>query len=392
MNTFLSVAIILLGALVFEALIRRLYLPGVTAYILLGILLGPYLLDIISQQIYDLSSLISLIALGFIAFMLGESLSLEKLRRTGKSVLWISVFETIGACILITVVIYFGLHQPFYVAVLLGGIAPATAPVATLLVVRECKARGTFTDTLLGVVSIDDAWGITIFAVCLAVAKLSYTHGGNMSLLSYKLVYPLFEIMGSLLLGGVVAVALSKASQCVIDGTDILILVVSAILVVIGVSVSFGLSVLLANVALGAVHVNTEHKAPMFFEKLREVDKLIYIMFFVLAGAHCELAALRHLGSLGLAYVICRMVGQVIGAFLGGLIAASDDRIKKYLGLALFPQAGVALGMALVVKDEFPQAADTIFTLIVATTVIFEIIGPVCTKYALSKAGETGQA
>ncbi|MFQ5863433.1 MAG: cation:proton antiporter [Candidatus Brocadiales bacterium] len=388
MNIFLSIAIVLAGALIFASLIKRLKFPEVTAYILLGILLGPHLLNLMSEQIYELSSPISLIALGFIAFMLGENLSLENLRHTGKSILWISIFETIGACVLITAVIYFGLHQPFYVAILLGGIAPATAPAATMLVVREYRAKGSFTNTLLGVVSIDDAWGITIFAMCLSVAKLAAVPDVDADTISHEVFNPLFEILGSLLLGGIVAVTLSRASRYVSDSANLLILALSGIFLVIGISLSLGLSVLLANVALGATLVNIDRKATMFFDIVREVDAPIYVMFFVLAGTHCDILALRQLGGVGFVYMMCRMVGQVIGAFLGGYIAGSDNKIKKYLGLALFPQAGVALGMALVVKNEFPQAADTIFNLIVATTVIFEIIGPMCTRYALSRAGE----
>ncbi|MHC4197051.1 MAG: cation:proton antiporter [Planctomycetota bacterium] len=391
MNVFLSISIVLAGALIFASVIRRLKLPEVTAFLILGIILGPHLLHLLSKEIYEMSSMISLIALGVIAFMLGENLSLEKLKRTGRSILWISVFETVGVCILVTVVICFVLHQPFYVAVLLGAIATATAPAATMLVVREYRCKGTFTDTLLGIVAIDDAWSIIIFTICLSIARLTGVSETNTHQTIHVLINSLFEIAGSLLLGGLVAVATSRSSGFVSDNAHRLVLIICGIFFVIGVSLYLELSVLLSNVALGATLVNIDKKAPAFFETLREVDEPIYIMFFVLAGAHFDILSLGQVGVIGFAYILCRFTGRILAASAGAHMAGSDIRVKKYMGLALLPQAGVALGMALVVGHEIPQAARIVFNVTVATTVFFEILGPLCTRYALSKAGEVGQ-
>ena len=391
MNIFLSVAIILAGALILASLIKKIEFPAVSAYLLLGILLGPHLLNLVSQHIYTLSNPISLTALGIIAFMLGEELSLENLRTSGRSILWISLFETIGVCVLVTSAVYYGLHQPFHVAILLGAIAGATDPAATMLVVKQYRAKGPFTKTLLGIVAIDDAWGIITFAVCLSIAKLSYMPDAFTHLFSYQAVHPIIEIPVSLMLGGGVAVLLSRASQYVESKENRLVLVLSAIFFVVGVCLSLDLSVLLANVALGTTLVNIDRNAGKLFNTLREVGAPIYIMFFVLAGAHFDVEAFLKVGSIGIVYIVFRILGKVLSAPPGGYIAGSESSVKKYLGLALLPQAGVALGMALVVKHEFPEVSDIIFTIAVATTVVFEIIGPICTRYALSKAGEIGK-
>lgn len=388
MNVFLSVATMLAGALLLASLIKKIEFPAVTAYMLLGILIGPHLLNFVDEQIYALSNPISLFALGTIAFMLGEELSVEKLRRVGKSILWISIFETIGVCVLVTAAIYFILGQPFYIAILLGAIASATDPAATMLVVKEYRAKGTFTNTLLGIVAIDDAWGIIIFAVCLSIAELSYMPDAYTHLLSYETVHPILEIPSSIILGGAAAVVLSRASRYVEGSANLLVLVLSAIFFVIGVSAWLDLSVLLSNVALGATLVNIDRRATALFDTLRDICIPIYIMFFVLAGAHFDIGAFMQMGGIGVVYITFRILGKVLSAPPGGYIAGAESNVKKYLGLALLPQAGVALGMALVAKQVFPEAADIFFTVAVATTVVFEIIGPLCTKYALSKAGE----
>ncbi|MEE9487764.1 MAG: cation:proton antiporter [Candidatus Brocadiales bacterium] len=388
MNVFLSIAIMLAGALLFASLIKRLELPEVSAFLLLGIFLGPHSLNLVAEHIYDLSDPISLLALGIIAFMLGEELSLKNLEKTGKTILWISIFETIGVCVVVTAVIHFVLHQPFYLAILLGAIATATDPAATMLVVRQYRAKGTFTNTLLGIVAIDDVWGIITFAVCLSIAELAYMPEAYTSILSPEVIHPLIEIPASLILGAVAAFALSRVSHYFNGGANLLVLVLSCIFVLIGVCLSLDLSVLLANIALGVTLVNIDSDPKKFFDTLREAASPIFIMFFVLAGAHFDVMAFMALGGVGLAYIICRAAGKMLSALPGGYFAGADAKTTKYMGLALLPQAGVALGMALVAKNHFPDVADTIFTIAIATTVVFEILGPVCTRYALSKAGE----
>ena len=384
----LSLGFILIAGLFSAKIIRRLKLPMVTAYLLLGILVGPAFLNMISDGIIIHSGLISNIVLGFIAFNLGQNFSADSMRKMGRSLLWISILAAVGAWFLVTAAFLF-FKQPFYVALLFGAIASATAPAATVMVAREYKAKGSFTDTLLAVVAIDDAWCLVIFAVSLAIAKAVAVAGTAANGVVTEAVMRAFlEIGGAFLLGGAVAWIAGYFSRYARTSTDLLIYTLGFIFLTTGLAVYLGLSVLLANMFLGAVLVNIHRLSFKFFDTLRTVDTPLYLIFFVLAGANLEIGLLAKLGLLGLVYVLFRSIGKIAGGFIGGLIARSPERIRNNIGLALLPQAGVALGVALIAKDTFPQYGGIIFSTTVATTVVFEIFGPLATRFALRNAGE----
>jgi Kef-type K+ transport system membrane component KefB len=256
------------------------------------------------------------------------------------------------------------------------------------MVVREYKAKGSFADTLLGVVAIDDAWCLIIFAFSFAIAKALATHMLSNIFIVKFIFHSLLEIFGAFILGGILAFVLSFLSRFVSTPAELLIYTLGFIFLNTGLALYFNFSVLLANMFLAAVLVNVHKVSFKFFEALRHIDSPLYLLFFVLAGANLELGLLTSLGILGFGYIIFRSLGKISGAYLGGLIAQVPERIRKYMGLALLPQAGVALGVALVVKAEFPQIGSIIFTTIIATTVIYEIIGPMFTKFSLRKSGE----
>jgi len=384
----LSLGFILLAGLTAGKVIRRLKFPVVTAYLLLGILTGPFVFNLISQKILNASGLISFIVLGFVAFSLGQNFSFESFKRIGKSVIWISV---LGACLpwfLVTAAVFLMFGQPFHVALLFGAIASATAPAATVLVIRDYKAKGSFTDTLLATVAIDDAWCLVIFAVSLALAKAMAVHGIASSALIRTVLSAIVEIGGAFILGWIMAWMLGFLSRFARSQGELLVFLLGFILFNTGVAMYLGLSVLLANMFLGAVLVNIHKLSFKFFDTLRDVDLPLYLLFFVLAGANLEIGLLPALGVLGAGYVVFRSMGKIFGALLGGYIASTPARIRNNIGLALLPQAGVALGVALIAKAEFPQVGNILFSTIVATTVFYEIIGPICTKIALSRAGE----
>lgn len=386
--TILNLGFILLAGMFAAKLIRRLKIPIVTAYLLLGIFIGPSLLNMVSYGILNASGLITNVALGFIAFSLGQNFSIAHFKKIGRQVLYISLGEVIGAWLLVTLVVWLILKQPFYVALLFGAIAPATAPAAILMVVREYKARGSFTDTLLGVVAIDDAWGIILFAFCLAVSRALAIHIAS-NLFIFKFVFQaLLEIMGAFLLGGVLGWIWAYFSRHATTQSEILISMLGIILLNTGLAIYFQLSVLLANMFLGAVLVNLHKLSFKFFDTLRSIDSPLYLIFFILAGANLEVSSLKSIGLLGVAYVLTRLPGEMLGAALGAHIARASMRIKKYIGWGLAPQAGVAVGLALVAKDAFPRVGITIFNTILVTTVIYELIGPLATKFALKRAGE----
>jgi NhaP-type Na+/H+ or K+/H+ antiporter len=397
-NTAFSLGIILLAGLLSAKLIRKLKIPTITAYLLLGIAIGPTLFNLVSPGILASSGLISNIVLSFIAFSLGQNFSLERFRKIGKSILYISIGEVIGAWTVVTLCIWLIAKQPFYIALIFGAIAPATAPAAIVMVTREYKAKGTFTDTLLGVVAIDDAWGIILFAFCLAIAKsLAGAHGFVSDTVFSGIMHAGIEIVGALVLGGILGIILSKLSKYITNASDLLIYTLGFILLTAGLALHFGLSVLLANMFLAAVLVNINKTSFKFFDALRAVDSPFYLLFFVLAGVNLlidDVNFLGVIGVLGLIYVFSRLPGEMIGASLGAHVAKAQESVKKFIGLGLAPQAGVALGLALIAKSTFVteingvSIGSIIFSTIVLTTVFYELIGPICTKIALKKAGD----
>jgi Kef-type K+ transport system membrane component KefB len=386
--TILGLGFILLTALLGGKLVRRLKIPTVTAYLILGIIIGPSGFDLITPGILGSSGLISNIVLGLIAFSIGQNFALDRFRKIGRPVIWMSIFAAVVPWFLISCAFIILLQQPFYIALIFGAISSATAPAATMMVVREYKARGSFTDTLLGIVAIDDAWCLIIFAFSFAVAKALAVHLAGNLLIVKVLLNALLEIIGACILGGVLALVLSYLSRFVNTPSDLLIYTLGFIFLNTGLALYFNFSVLLANMFMAAVLVNIHQVSFKFFDSLRTIDSPLYILFFVLAGANLEMGLLQTLGVLGLAYIVFRTLGKIAGAYLGGAVAQVPRRLRNSMGLALLPQAGVALGVALIAKTEFPERGSIIFSTIVATTVIYEIIGPVLTKISLKKAGE----
>ena len=387
MNTILGLGFILLAGLFSARLINKLRFPAVTAYLLLGIFIGPSILNLTSQELINSSGFISNIVLGLIAFGLGQSFTREFFRNIGRPVLWISILEAVLPWVLVTLSFFFILKQPFYVALLFGAIASATAPAATVMVVREYKAKGRFTDILLGVVAIDDAWCLIIFALSLALSKALAFHSSNTFI--FKVIFhSLIEIVGALMLGGLIACFATLFSKFIRTQTELLIYTLGFILLTTGLAILLHLSVLLANMFLGTVLININKSDLEFFDILKLIDSPLYLLFFVLAGANLEIGLLKGIGITGIIYIFFRTTGKTVGSVWGGYIVKVEDRIRRYLGLGLLPQAGVALGCALIAKSDFPEVGSMIFTTIVATTVIYELFGPLCTKYALHKAGE----
>ncbi len=389
MEILFSLAVILIGGLLASKLIGVLKLPSVTAYILFGILIGPHFLNLTVRGLLLASGTISNFVLGIVAFSLGEGFSWKFLKRLGKVVVWISVLEAAGAWILVTLTFLFILKQPFYLALLFGAIASATAPAATMAIIRELKAKGTFTEVLLGVVAVDDAWCLIIFAFTLVISKALYTHSANIHIFSIlgKAVY---EILGAFVIGGATAIACIKFSKFMLKKEDdTLIYTLGFILIIVTLSDQLHVSLLLACMAMGTVLNNFGKSGPRIFGALRRVDTLLYLIFFVIIGANLEIDLLGKAGMLVTAFVVARVVGKVGGAYLGAQISeTSVVSIRKYLGLALIPQAGVALGVSMIAKAEFPEVGGFILTSVIVATIIHELLGPPCSRFALIKSGD----
>jgi Kef-type K+ transport system membrane component KefB len=387
MNELLAIGMILLIGLISARLLRMLKLPSVTAYLILGIALGVGVFQVIPDTIIHASGLVSHFVLGVVAFTLGKTLNRDNFRVLGRQVLWISVFESGGAFIVVTTLFLLMGKTPG-VALIFGAIAIAAAPDAILMVVREYKAQGPLTNSLLGVVALNTAWCFIIFSLALAISKSLYGHHADLWLLPEVLGITILHIAGSLALGALMGVVLHRIGTVLNHADDVLILTVGSIFLAVGVSIFLDTPGILTCMALGATLANMKTPTAYYFESLQKIDGLLFLFFFVLAGANLEIATLGKIGLMGVFYLIFRVLGKMGGVYIGGSIAGSGRLIKTYLGLGLAPQAGVALGCALVAKAQFPEVGGMILNTIIATTVIYQIFGILCTKYALYKAGE----
>jgi Kef-type K+ transport system membrane component KefB len=333
------------------------------------------------------SDFVSNFVLGIIAFSLGSHFTIQHLNAAGKPVVWISVLEAGFAWLIVSLVMItycIVVRMPIHPAFVLGAAASATAPAATVMVVREYRASGPVTDMLLRVVAIDDAWCLIFSALAITIAS-AVASGSFTAIVLFDAI---LEIFGALLLGGALGLGFYVLARFINTTEEILIITVGFILVAVGLAMLLKLSPLLTNIAFGFVVANSVKESELFFETVRNVDMVFFLGFFVLVGANLELHLIPRIGIMGLLYIIFRVVGKFIGVKLGASIARVDPRIGRYLAWGLVPQAGVALGVALSAKSLYPTYGGMIFTTITATTIIYELIGPLLAQYGLHKAGE----
>jgi len=388
MNILLVVAIALIGGLLLSRLATLAKLPNVTAFLIAGLLIGPSVLGLIPHESLASMSIVSEAALGFIAFSIGGEFKLSHLKKIGKAPLTITAAQGIATALFIDVgLILLGFDVP--TALLLGAIGLATAPAATLMVVRQYKADGPVTRMLLPVVAMDDALGLMVYSISASVAQALL--GGEMTV-SSMLVAPLVEIVGSLALGVALGLVLTYAANFFRSRGNKLALTIACVLLGVALCGMWHLSSLLVCMMIGAVVVNMSNKAGVIMEQTDRFTPPLFLLFFVLSGAELDLSVLPMVGVLGAAYVILRSLGKCLGTTAGALMVKSDKNIRNYLGFTLLPQAGVAIGMAQLTVGRFPELGTMINTVVLAGVLVFELLGPIITKWALSKAGEIPQA
>ena len=409
METLLAISVALSAGLFMSRVVKPLKLPAVTGYLVAGILIGPYCLGLLgvkglgftSTEDVAAMSIINDVALGFIAFAIGDEFRLSQLKKTGKQATVIGIFQAVLTTALVDAVLI-GLHfilgpekLPLSTAIILGAIASATAPAATLMVVRQYKAKGKLTSLLLPIVALDDAVGLIIFAVSLGVAKT--LHNGELSLISV-IVDPLVEIFISLIVGGIIGYALSFCEKFFRSNTKRQALVVTAIFLAVALSklkyniggVHIGFSPLLVCMMLGTVFCNVCDFSEDMMEKTDKWTAPIFILFFVLSGAELEFSVFGDLAivGIGVVYIISRSIGKYLGAYISAGMVHCEPHIKKYLGITLLPQAGVALGMSITAMTELGSEGTIIRNIVLFGVLIYELFGPMMTKMSLMKAGE----
>ncbi len=369
--------------------------PQVVGYIVAGVLIGASGLNLLTLEISQDLKALSNFALALIGFSIGGELVFYRLKNLGRSIITISILESLGAFFLVglSVWLYTG-NVPM--ALIFGALASATAPAATVDVLWECKAKGPLTSTLFAVVGIDDAVALIIYGFAASIAKVMI-RGGELSLFQTIRV-PAQEIVGSVAVGLVVGFILSYFVKQIRNRNELFLLSLGAILICSGLAHSYHLSIILTNMVLGITLINlAEVASRQAFRAIADFTPPIYVLFFVLVGARLQVGLLPQLGVLGGIYIVMRVMGKSFGAYTGARISHATPVVRKYLGFGLLSQAGVAIGLALETWSTFSAYPEGVqlgmlaLNVITATTFIFQIIGPPLTKYAIFKAGEANQ-
>ena len=409
METLLSISIALCAGLLVSRFVKPLKMPAVTGYLIAGILIGPYCLGRLgvtglgftSMTEVKALSLFNDVALGFIAFAIGTEFRLSQLKKTGRQATVIGIFQALVAALLVDVVLI-ALHEfvlgdklPLADAITLGAIATATAPAATLMVVRQYKAKGKLTDLLLPIVALDDAVGLIVFSVSFGIAKA--LNLGMFDLTSI-LLEPILEIIASLLLGMIMGIIFSAVEKYFKSNSKRLSLSITFVILTVALSmmefhigtVKVGFSSLLVCMMLGTVFCNVCDFSEEIMGKTDRWTAPLFILFFVLSGAELELSVLGDAAivGIGLAYIITRSLGKYLGAFISAKAVHCEPLIQHYLGITLLPQAGVALGMSVTVAQTLGAGGQMVRNIVLFGVLIYELVGPTLTRIALTKSGD----
>ncbi len=409
-TVFISLSVALLSGLILSRLAKLMKLPAVTAYLVAGILIGPFLLGRLGVQglgfrsLHEVESfsLICDLALGFIAFEIGNEFRLSELKTIGKQATIIGIFQAVLTTLLVDGVLI-GLHFMFPdvltlpIAIILGAIASATAPAATLMVVKQYKAKGPLTSILLPIVALDDAVGLVLFSISAGIAKS--IGAGNVNVLSVVLE-PIIEVVLSLLLGAVMGFLFNYMERFFHSRSKRLAVSVGFVLITTGLSsltfnvggIHIAFSSLLTCMMLGTIFCNICDFSEELMDRIDRWTAPLFILFFVISGAELNLGVFSEVTIIliGIVYIVVRSIGKYSGAYISSKATKCDPNIVKYLGITLLPQAGVALGMAnKVASDSFGvPGGDLILNITLFAILIYEIIGPFLTKISLTKAGE----
>lgn len=385
LNTILYLGILLIAGLLFGRLAKLIKLPNVTGYLIAGLLLGPYVLKIIPSDVVSDFSLVSDIALAFVAFTIGGGFKMSYFKKVGVSPVVIAIFEALFAVFMVQgALVLLGFDPAF--SIVLGSIAAATAPAATFMVIKQYKARGPVTETLMSVVAIDDAVALMAFAFCVTIATaMNGTTDGNLAM---SILNPFIEIGGALVLGAVLGVLFKIPLKYFKKRSNRSIIMCGFVLTCAGASEFFGVSSLLACMMCGCALCNVSHESDTILNIADDITPPIFLLFFVTSGASLNVSILPSIGLMGIVYVTVRVIGKLLGAFVGAKIMKTPKTVSKYIGLTLVPQAGVAIGLTIAAQSAVPEYAEQIRAVILCGTLIYELVGPVLTKIALTKAGE----
>jgi len=383
----LMLGILFLAGLLTDLVGRRTPLPRISLLIVVGFVAGPSALDLLPDLGRTWFPAVANLALVMVGFLLGGGLTAKTLRRHGREVLWVSLAVLVGTVLCVGGGLWL-LGVPLETAILLGAVSTATAPAAVADVVRESHAEGPFTRVLLGVVAIDDAWGLILFSALFAGVLAATGESGAAG----ALWHGARDLGGALALGLLLGVPMAAVTGRLRPGEPTQAEALGAVFLCGGLALWLDVSFLLAAMVLGAVVANLarHHRRP--FSALEGIEWPFMILFFVLSGASLQPGSLLDEGLLAVGYVVLRVLGRLVGGWVGARLSGLQGPARQWMGLALLPQAGVALGMALLVAQRLPEIGDVLLPVVIGTTAVFELAGPLFTRRALRATGEEGQA
>lgn len=379
----LVLGLFLLAGYLAHVLGRKAHVPRVTLLLLLGVLAGPSVLDLVPHAVEQWFGLAAQLALSVVGFLLGERFFVKTLRETGRLVLFVALAETIGAVVVVFALLTL-VGVPTVFALLLAGVSATSAPAASVDVVRELRAKGAVSSTVLGVVALDDAFGIIVFNVVLVVAQALDGGGAGWSLLAHGA----WELLGAVLIGSVVGFPMAYLTGRVRPGELTLIEALGFVLACSGLASIAGASYLLSCIVLGVIVANRARHHHRPFHAIERISQPFLIVFFLLAGFELDFKALGLLGVTAAVYVVGRSGGKLLGSYVGARLANAPATVRRYAGLCLLPQAGVALGLGLLAAQRFPDYGPQLLSLLVGTTFLFEVVGPIAARVALLHAKE----
>jgi Kef-type K+ transport system membrane component KefB len=387
-NEILSVGVILLCALAAGHLAQVVRLPEVSGYLLIGAVIGPAGLDLVSHQDREALQFLSEVALGLILFSIGLVFDVEAVRRIGRKAAAVTAAESCGAFAAVFLVCTW-LGIPVTASLLMGTIAMETAPATTLMVLREYDARGPLTDILTALLAFNNMLVLVTFGVItMAVSLATNTEARTLAQVYASLYGLVWGVVGSIALGAILGVVLQAWSRRASESGEVMILGIGMVLVAVGGARMLQLSPLFATLAMGATMVNGSRRSDAFREALGKADPPLYAAFFVLAGAELQPAVLWTLGEVGVAYVLARVAGKTIGAWVAARRVGLPPTIRRYLGLCVLSSSSLAIGLTIQVRNQFPELAATVTGIVLAGVLVFEVVGPLATRSALVRAGE----
>lgn len=386
MNVILKLSIILVVGFIFGKLAKAVKLPSVSGYLIAGLFLGPSFFDFVSSTDAESFEIISELTLSFIAFGIGSEFMLKDIVAMGKKIAIITLAEVVGAISVVFVVMFFIFDFPLAFSLVIASMSAATAPAATIMVIRQYRAYGPVTKTILPVVALDDVYGIMAFGIAISVAKILVS-GNDFSILTIVGV-PLLEILGSFALGLGLGVILSFISKKIDPKDELQIKTVFFVGLATGISMWLKLSPLLTNIMMGATLANLRKHANRSFSAVNDFVPIFYVLFFTLAGASLDISILKTVGIAGVGYILARATGKILGSWIGAKSVNAEPQVQKWMGIALLPQGGISIGLSVIVMQQLPEYAVELTTIIMASVLVYETLGPIFAKISISKAGE----